>query len=534
MRRAKALAAGLALAALAGGCVGGGEEGDGDGDEQIETVAADPKFGEQPNFVFVLTDDQNAAQYTRQTMPKAFDLFAGNGTTFESHIATTPLCCPSRASMLTGQYGHNNGILNNVPGWGSLVQPENILPVWLQRVGYRTGYVGKWLNGYKKTVENEEEVPAGWDEWFSLVGAHGYYRYKASDNGKKTGARKTYLTQTLNKHAVAMVRQLSGEDPFFVQLSHLAPHGESPRFLSPGRCTGNAVPAPRDSRRFRDAGLPDSPSINERDISDKPGFLRRRSLITPPRLEFFERRYECRLASLPAVDRGIGQLVRALAAEDELKDTVFVFGSDNGVFHAEHRMPGGKGLPYDEALQIPFAIRAPERYRGGQPAPPSVDLPTANIDVVPTIVDLAGAPTCSEDDCRVMDGRSLVPLLSGREDAWPSSRPLVAEYDNGAPTVKPGRATSCSYSGVMLEQWLYVRHSAVPDAQGTCIDKEVIEQYDSRRDPFQLDNLAAVKAAQTEDSLTAAGELERLLDELQDCAGIRGRDPEPASGHYCG
>jgi arylsulfatase A-like enzyme len=527
VRRRAALAAAVVLAALVAGC--GGDEEDGG----IDLVKADPKFGKQPNFVFVLTDDQNYAQFTRNTMPNTFRIMGKHGTRFTDHIATTPVCCPSRASMLTGQYGHNNGVLTNVPGYTDLEDPENTLPTWLKRVGYRTGYVGKWLNGYGKAVEAEEVVPPGWDEWYGLVGGHGYYRFKASVNGEKTGARRSFLTNTLNKKAVAMVRKMSGDDPFFLQLSQLAPHGESKRFPTEGRCEGNAVPARRDEGRFKDAGVPKSPSLNEEDMSDKPKFLQRKRKIPPQRMKFFENRYACRLASLLAVDRGIGQLFRALAATNELKDTVFIFGSDNGVFHGEHRIPGGKGLPYHEAYKLAFAMRAPKRYRGGDPAPKTVGVPTANIDLVPTIVELAGAPNSAGDGERVMDGRSLVPLLGGHLGQWPDERPRVIEFDSGTDKVKPSRAISCDYQGVLDNRWLYVSHGRVPDSLGNCVEENVVEYYDLERDPSQVDNIEKVPGAGGPDATAEEERLAELLVELSDCSGIKGRDPRPSSGNYC-
>ncbi len=526
-RRETLIATGIAsIAALCIGACGG------DGPE----VEADPRFGEQPNFVFVLTDDQNLQQYRRETMPFTYDYMGRNATTFDLHRAATPLCCPSRAAMLTGQYGHNNRVLSNVPGWGILDDPENILPIWLQRVGYRTGYIGKFLNGYEKTVDKHKQVPPGWDEWYGLIGAHGYYDFKVSDNGKKDvhdGDR--YLTSNLNKRAVRMVEDFAaGEEPFFMQLSQLAPHVENFQAESEGRCGAQAVPAPGDLEAFDGEGLPDSPSINEPVVSDKPTFVTGKVPLTRPQLERLETRYECREASLLAVDRGIRALIMALEASGELARTVFVFGSDNGTFHGEHRLPGGKGLAYEEASRIPLVIMAPERFRGGAPLTRRVAEPTANIDLVPTIVELAGAPACNAEGCRVMDGRSLVPLLSGEGDAWPDRRPILTELNLNAQGVDVGRGISCTFQGVFDGRWAYFRHTLVPDpALGSCAEQRVIEQYDLERDPFELENLAVDRGAAGDRARAARGRLERALEQLSDCAGIEGRDTEPESGHWC-
>ena len=528
MRLKQAAAVAVSVAAvLASGC-GGADDG---------RVEADPRFGEQPNFVFVLTDDQNVDQFNRRVMPQTFHLLAPRGTVFENHVATTPLCCPSRASMLTGQYGHNHGVLSNTPGYGTLEDPENTLPSWLQRVGYRTAYLGKWMNGYEKAIDPEphETPPPGWDEWYGLVGPHGYNQFKVSDNGvKKRRNKRGHLTRTLNKHAVAMVQKLAGAEPFYLEVGQLAPHVENTRKRSRGRCSEQAVPAPRDSRLFEGAGLPSSPSLNEQDVSDKPDFIGLRTDLTEEKLDELALRYECRLASLRSVDRGVAQLVRALGVAGELKDTVFVVGSDNGTFHGEHRLPGGKGLPYEEAAKIPLLIRAPHKYRGGESPPPAVEQPTANIDLVPTIVDLAGAPTCvDEDTCRVMDGRSLVPLLGGEEAAWPRERPILTELTLNVDAVDAGRGTSCRYTGVYQGRWVYVHHASVPNELGACVERDVVEQYDLERDPYELENLAGETTAAGRRAERASKRLERLTAELADCSGIRGRDPEPESGHFC-
>ncbi len=154
MRRlALGVATAAAVGTLAGACGGGAEY----------SPPADPAYGSQPNFVFILAYDENRKQFNRRYMRRTRKLIADPGTEFTNHYVATPLCCPSRAAMLTGQYGHNNGVLANVPGYGTLSEPENILPAWLQTVGYQTAGVGKWLNGYEKTVEPHEEVPPGWN-----------------------------------------------------------------------------------------------------------------------------------------------------------------------------------------------------------------------------------------------------------------------------------------------------------------------------------------------------------------------------------
>ena len=525
-RLAVAAATAAAVAAVVGAC----------GRDDYEPTA-DPAYGSQPNFVFILADDQNLKQFNRRYMRRTRKLIADPGTEFTDYYVATALCCPSRAVGLTGQYGHNNGVLSNVPGYATLRDPENILPAWLRTVGYKTAEVGKWLNGYEKTVDLHEEVPPGWDVWHGLVGPHGYNKFKSSDNGVKNTHRNRYVTDWIGGTSVDTIKRLSAEDePYYLQINELAPHVENEHALSDGRCAGEAVPAPRDARRFAGVGLPDSPSINEADISDKPAFVAQKSPLTKEQLDELALRYECRLEAIRSLDRTIGTIVHAIEDSGEMDDTVIIFASDNGVFHGEHRLPGGKGLPYEEAAHMPMAMLVPEKYRGGNPAVPTIDVPTSNIDLVPTIVDLAGSPTCiSETDCRVMDGRSLVGLLSGDATDWPANRPLLQELDLNVEALKDvERGISCRFQGVRDRKWLYIEHTVVPaPGLGTCTDANppVVELYDTAEDPFELDNLAA--SPESPSTRATADRLSAITAELADCAGIKGRDPEPASGHYC-
>jgi arylsulfatase A-like enzyme len=531
-RLALAAAVAVGAGAIAIGCGGG---------DSAPEVTPNPVFGAQPNFVFILSDDQNLAQFNRRTMPNTVRLLADHGTKLTDFYTPTPLCCPSRAAMLTGQYGHNNGVLSNVPGYPTLREPDNILPDWLQRVGYQTAEVGKWLNGYEHTVEKHQEEPPGWDKWHALIGAHGYYDFKASNNGHKdVYEHQQYVTQWIEHTSIDLIHKLSDSDqPFYLQINELAPHVENAIAESRGRCGGEAVPAPRDLRRFKGMGLPNTPSINEANVSDKPTFVSGKAPLTHEQLKDLAIRYECRAEALRSLDRSIGHIFRALAVAGQLKNTVVMFVSDNGTFHGEHRLPGGKGLAYDEASHMPAVFRIPTKFRGGSPIAKTVDEPTMNIDLVPTILDFAGGKPCiaaddGAEECRVMDGRSLVPLFEGKDGAWPKNRPILHELALNVAGVDVGRGISCRYVGVRQGRWLYIRHTSIPDENfGACIEQRVVEQYDTERDPYELRNLASSPVTRGKHAKAVEGRLSRITDRLKDCAGIKGRDPEPASGHYC-
>ena len=525
---ATAITLATAALALVSGC-GGGEEPN-------PAITPDPAFGEQPNIVFVLTDDQDYSSFRREIMPQTFNDVVDHGTTFRNYYDATPLCCPARAGVLTGQYGHNNGVLSNKPGYGDLSDPDNTLPVWLQRAGYRTAIAGKYLNGYESAVDDKDDVAPGWDLWSVEIGnGRGYYDFKLAVNGRqrKETYKGQYLTDVINRRAVEDVNQLAGERPFFLWVTQSAPHVENINANSGGPCGGEAVPPPRDLGRFAGTQLPRMPGVLERDVSDKPEIVSGQPRISPKQRRVLRHRYECRIETLPAVDRGVGQIVDALRQTGELDDTILVFSSDNGTFQGQHRIPGGKGLAYEEAAHLPLAVRVPPKYAGGRAVPATIDEMSANIDYAPTFLDWAGSKSCPEvGDCRVMDGRSWVPLFDPKEGSFPADRPLATELSLSNDSVQPGRGISCSYQGVRDRRYLFVRHTSLPDlATGQCEPSDVRELYDHVKDPFELQNLLPATPGSPDEQLETR--FSQLSDELHVCAGIEGRDPEPESGQYC-
>jgi N-acetylglucosamine-6-sulfatase len=257
----------------------------------------------RPNVVMVMTDDQTLESMRRDTLPKTTKLVVRAGTNFEQAIATTPLCCPSRASFLTGQYAHNHGVLEN--DYGLLRDESSTLPVWLQGAGYRTIHVGKWMNRYKRS-RGPNTIAPGWDEWHTALERYAYYDYVLRINGRRKSygdKPDDYLTRVLNEIAVKQVEKAAGPRPFFLQLDHYPPH------IAPGdkeRCDGAAVPDPRDYERFTDVSLPQTPNFNEADVADKPSFIQRLRPLKRKKIRDLERRYGCALASLRGALRRAG------------------------------------------------------------------------------------------------------------------------------------------------------------------------------------------------------------------------------------
>ena len=509
---ALALAAGAVALALASAAHGGDQR------------------AEQPNVVMVMTDDQTVAQMRRETMPRTTKLVFRRGTEFEQAIATTPLCCPSRASFLTGQYAHNHGVLEN--DYGLLRDETSTLPVWLQNAGYRTIHIGKYMNRYKRT-KGANTIAPGWDEWHTALERYRYYDYVIRNNGEPKAyghEPDDYLSRVLNDYAVKEIKRAAGRRPFYLQLDHYAPHA------APGdkkRCWSAAVPDRRDYDRFTDVSLPEKPNFNEADVSDKPSFVQALEPLDETMTSELERRYGCALASLRGVDRGVAELFKTLKRTGELDDTVVIFVSDNGYYYGEHRIPDAKQNPYEEALRIPLAMRVPSRFLGGAEPPATVSRLVANFDVTATILDLAGATPCSAGgDCRTLDGRSLLPYLKGQAGRIPTDRALAVELQRIALNAPVLGGRACTYTGVRAPNHLYVHHTeALDPGTRACEPVDDTELYDLAEDPFELDNRHGA-AAGSPDAITEATLAQRAAM-LHDCAGIEGRDPLPPSGHWC-
>jgi arylsulfatase A-like enzyme len=496
-----------------------------------EEADAAPGRG-RPNIVLIQTDDQTYRQFRRGVMPRTTRLLLQRGTKFTDYAASTAQCCPARASLITGQYAHNHGVTSNNVGYPGLVDRGNVLPVWLRRAGYWTIHVGKFLNGYEWTVRPNSVVAPGWDQWHSVLGSTKYYRYDLFVNGsvRHHGRRRgDHVTGVLNRRAVRMVRRYAPKGhPFFLQLDQRAPHTGHQRDPY-GRCDRAAIPARVDRKLFRNAALPHPPSFNEEGMADKPSFLRAAPKIGPAERRKIRRRWRCALASLRSVDRGVGQVYKAVRRAGELNKTVFILLSDNGLFHGQHRVRSGKVLPYEEALHMPLVIRAPKRYRRGSRLK-TARRPVGTIDIAPTILALTDASPCSgPGECRTLDGRSLVPLLrpSGR---WPRSRGMLTEYR----AADARRYATCEFAGIRTRDDIYVRHFRVVDpSTRECVARDQRERYNLKRDPFELRNLCFGGNPGNCPVGEKQVELELRLSQLRNCAGIAGRDQPVGGRPFC-
>jgi N-acetylglucosamine-6-sulfatase len=444
----------------------------------------------RPNVLVLMTDDQTLESL--RVMTNVRELLAERGTTFTRSFVSFSLCCPSRATLFTGQYAHNHGVLGNRPPLGGYTKLDKSewLPVWLQRAGYRTIHLGKFLNGYGRDSP-PTEVPPGWSEWYGSVdpSTYRFYGYTLNENGVLAtyGADRNpafYSSDYYSSRAVELIERVApDEQPFFLSVAYLAPHAGGPRDPDDPPRVNTPAPAPRHRDLFEGTPLPPTPAFNEADVSDKPSFVRLRPAIAPARASAIEENYQQRLESLLAVDEGIARILSALEAAGELDDTLVVFTSDNGFFHGEHRVPNGKVLVYEPSIRVPLILRGP-----GVPSGALRHQLVTNADLAPTILAATGARAT-----KPRDGRPLQPLLRHPWREW--GRDLLIEGG--------GTPNSGEFDAIRTYRYVYVEYSTGER-----------ELYDLERDPDQLESRHADPAYAEIQALLA-----RRLAALETCVG---------------
>jgi arylsulfatase A-like enzyme len=403
----------------------------------------------RPNVVLVLTDDQRWD--TLNVMPTVQSQLVARGVTFSNAFVTNALCCPSRATFLTGRYSHSTGVyVNTGPRGGAAFDDSSTIATWLRAAGYTTALVGKYLNGYVGPTP-----PPGWDRWVAFSGTQSYYSYRLSVDGTTVeyGDLPTdYSTDVLAMEAEAFIR--SADPPFLLHFSPNAPHFRQGDELE-------VTPAARHEDAF--ASLPPwrPPNYNEADVSDKPNWLRLKTPSIPPdRQAKGDTFRQEQMEALLAVDEAVGRIIDALADTGQLADTMIVFASDNGNDWGEHRR-FSKLVPYGSSIRIPLVIRYDRLVASAR----TESRLAVNVDVAPTFAAVAatGAPGA--------EGRSLVPLLTSPTGPW--RRDFLLEH------LGAGGALIPTYCGVRNETHTYVQYVTGEE-----------EIYDLGADPYELENLA--------------------------------------------
>lgn len=445
----------VALLALAAGMVVGAQ-GHGDSAQAATTA---PK----PNIVVIETDDQTLAEM--EVLPSVKRLIGDQGVTFDNNFDSFSLCCPSRATFLTGQYPHNNGVRGNAlpEGGYEKLNSANTLPVWLQRAGYYTVHLGKYLNGYGR--RNPLEIPAGWSEWRGSVdpSTYRFYGYTLNENGVLTTycaipEPSCYQTDVYRDKANEIIRRRAPQGPFFMWVAFLANHSGGPR--EPGDPPNQATPdpAPRHADKLEGTPLPQPPNFNEADVSDKPLVIRRRPLINARQRAAIEENWQQRRETLMAVDEAVASIIETLRSTGELDNTLVIFTTDNGFFHGEHRIRNGKVQHYEPSIHLPLLMR----WTGNRSLPRGVHARqlVSNVDDAATIVAAAGATPGL-----VLDGTSLLALW--RDNRKELGRDLLVDNMPGV----------THFDAIRSRNLKYVEHQ-----NG---DREL---YDLARDPFELES----------------------------------------------
>jgi len=418
----------------------------------------------KPDIIFILTDDQawnvlsKDGRYPFLKTPN-LDQLSREGLVFENAFVTTSLCSPSRACFMTGCYAHTNGVYIN-----SYSDPDPrvpFLPKVLQEAGYETAFLGKWH------MSRGAQPREGFDYWLSFDGQGKYTDPDLNENGREF-IEKGYMTDILTDYAVHWLKK-PRDKPFCLFLFHKAVHAPF-------------TPAPRDSSAFGDAMIPEYKNWYD-DMEDKPEWLRRGwyygvhnqpwkdsegkpvpKKIEPHPWDQKNQKVMNYLRAMLAVDESYGRIRNTLEELDILDNTIIVFSSDNGFFIGAHQR-GDKRLMYEESIRIPLIIRYPGIIEAGRKNTEFV----LNIDIAPTLIELAGAEVPVE-----MQGASLVPLLKNEVVGWRKS--FLYEYFQEA--YAPGFVTM---TGMRNKKYKYIEY---PN-----LTRDINELYDLEMDPGEMNNL---------------------------------------------
>lgn len=574
--------------------------------KKIKIKTANKNIDNKPNIIFILTDDLDESSFTKETMPNTFKFLKNEGTTFKRMVIPMPTCCPSRSNFLSGQYNHNNNVLQNSTLYGGYPsyyreQRENGIThgynigTFMQNGGYKTAFMGKYLNTYgDEYVPNKPgTAPAlidGWDEWFVPVqnNTQKYYNYTVRfnsspedfkpmiypDNPKKSnkyltidkvnqmahyGAPKCKVKTPTNYYCSKNVKKIqslmyaenvftnrtieflknqdnarssSYRKPVFIWYAADTPHGTSDHTIPNHKLSrGGGSYLPEDSQKFKSLRLRKSLSFNEKDVSDKPTNIKAMPLLDNNQIESIRQRQISRWRSMYSLDRNLNRVYEYLKKSGKDKNTILIFTSDNGFMTGQHRVQMGKFIPYKEVTEFPIIFKGP-----GISSRKTVKTLAVNIDLVPTVLDLAGLEESvvydrSSNNRMPFDGMSLKPyMISGQRS--PASQRDYALLES---TVNLTGYPYQSYKGVVSDDYVYIRYYKdsnyntlfnCPVLAG-CVNGEE-ELYNLRADPYQINNLVPeIEANRGNDSWATSNIMtlrayyinQNKLNELEKCSG---------------
>jgi len=407
------------------------------------------------NIIFILSDDHRSDFMGFLGKPSFLetpnlDRFASGGAHFQNSFVSTSLCSPSRASILTGQYAHNHGVVDNI---SKVPEGTIFFPQYLQEIGYETAFIGKWHMG--ETVESDEPRP-GFDHWISFPGLGHYHNPMMNINGKRI-KHEGYITDLLTDYALDWMQQ-DHEKPFFLCLSHKAVHSLF-------------KPAARHLGKYADVPLeyPKSMANTEENYRGKPAWVKaqRDTYHGLDRMYYgeidFDTFYRSYCETLLGIDDSIGRVMDALESSGTTQSTLVLYTSDNGFSFGEHGLLDKRHM-YEESIRVPLIVHCPEIIKPGT----KVSQMVQNIDIAPTMLELAGLEAPD-----YMDGRSFLPLLEGREVPWRDV--ILYEYFWERPF--PYTPT---VHGIRTDRYKYIHYYGIWDTD---------EFYDLQNDPEEMHNL---------------------------------------------
>jgi len=429
----------------------------------------------RPNFLVILIDDLRFDEFGAGGHPYMktphIDRIAHEGALFERAFHTTPICSPNRASILTGQYASRHGIIDNVARDAASHRLPNY-HLQLQRLGYETAHIGKWHMG------NDGKPRPGYDHWISFDG-HGRLTDPNLNESGRYVQRTGYITDILNASAAEFAGR-KHDKPWSLFLAHKAVHPDAEQAADGTLAVTGYVPAARHARLYEGCVFPKKPNMLSpaEVVKQKPAWAEafeikqteRSQRLLKPIHAGEQEEIRLRAAMMASVDEGVGMLLDVLERTGQLDDTLIIFLGDNGYFFGEHGLGPERRFAYEEGIRSPFISRYPKRIKAGSRVRNLVICQ----DIAPTLVQLAGGKPEPQ-----VEGRSLLPLFSGKRAGWRKS--ILVEYwaENAMPWL-----IGMTYKAVRTDRYKYIRWIN----RGR--DGELDELYDLERDPFELVNLA--------------------------------------------
>lgn len=472
----------------------------------------------RPNILLLLTDDQDVLLGSFDHMPHVKALLQESGMTFKNAFVHTPICCPSRSSIMTGRYLHNCGVTNNsIAGncygsaWIADMEENHTFAVHAQAAGYTTAYTGKYLNmyGYK----NSNAVPKGWDHWWGLVGNSQYYNYslvKGGTNQESVRAKygdqypRDYLPSVMNQQVLNWMAELP--EPWLIVAAWPTPHGPF-------------TPAPWAVGTMTDHHPPLTENYNASDhfMQQKHWLLRQLHPMSEATAAAVDRYYQMRLEALKSIDLHVAEMVEQLEDSSQLDHTVIMYTSDNGYQFGQHRLSMDKRHLYENDIRVPFCIRGP----GIIPASESTAI-VANIDIAPTILDIVQASVAVDNNA--MDGMSFWRYARGDAASdFARRRDLLISYNGEGQN--PCGMSECPYTWddvLWMPDSFNNTYHCVRTVDGETEDsiycrfvddESFVEYYDLKTNPHQLDNdISTLIKVQRQ-------RYEHRLQELRHCKG---------------